>query len=75
MWGCKKHWFMVPKALRDRIWTTYRVGQCDDMNPSRAYLVTAREAVIAVARRENIMPDTDLYDHFLADLGEEETTS
>jgi hypothetical protein len=75
MWGCKKHWFMVPKALRDRIWATYRVGQCDDMNPSRAYLVTAREAVIAVARRENITPDTALYDHFLADLGEEETTS
>jgi hypothetical protein len=73
MWGCKKHWFMVPKPLRDRIWATYRVGQCDDMNPSRAYLETARQAVIAVARREGITPDTLLYDHFLAEAGEEET--
>jgi hypothetical protein len=35
----------------------------------------AQSTIIAVARRENIMPDTVLYDHFLADLGEEETTS
>ena len=23
MWGCKKHWFMLPKHLRDRIWAAY----------------------------------------------------
>jgi hypothetical protein len=22
MWGCKQHWFALPKPLRDRIWAT-----------------------------------------------------
>jgi len=21
MWGCKKHWFKLPKSLRDKIWS------------------------------------------------------
>ena len=44
MWGCRPHWFALPKALRDRIWATYRPGQEDTMTPSRAYL-DAAEAV------------------------------
>lgn len=68
MWGCRKHWFMVPKPVRDRIWRTYRVGQCDDKKPSRAYLEAARDAVIAVAEKEGIAPDTRLYDFFLERL-------
>jgi hypothetical protein len=27
MWGCKAHWFRLPQALRNRIWSTYRPGQ------------------------------------------------
>jgi hypothetical protein len=65
MWGCKKHWFMVPKSIRDRIWRSYRVGQCDDMNPSKEYCEAARDAVIAVAKKEAREPDTRLYDLFL----------
>lgn len=65
MWGCKRHWFMVPKGIRDRIWATYRSGQCDDQSPSREYLLAAREAVVAVAEREGREPDTLLYDRFL----------
>lgn len=65
MWGCRKHWFMVPKLVRDRIWATYRRGQCDDMNPSKEYCLTACEAVIAVAQREGVVPDTAVYDFFL----------
>lgn len=65
MWGCKRHWFMVPREIRNRIWKTYRVGQCDDFNPSRDYLLAAKAAVIAVAEKENIKPDTTLYDYFL----------
>lgn len=65
MWGCKKHWFMVPYAIRQMIWKHYRVGQCDDMNPSKPYLLAARAAVIEVANREGIKPDTLLYDRFL----------
>lgn len=66
MWGCRKHWYMVPKPIRDRIWRTYRVGQCNDMNPPGEYLLAAKDAVVAVARREAIDPDTSLYDYFLA---------
>ena len=65
MWGCAKHWYMVPRPIRDRIWATYRTGQCDDMNPSKSYCEAARAAVIAVAKKEGIAPDTKLYDFFL----------
>ncbi|MDP2346702.1 MAG: hypothetical protein Q8N34_03140 [Gammaproteobacteria bacterium] len=27
MWGCKQHWFILPKELRDLIWETYTPGQ------------------------------------------------
>jgi hypothetical protein len=27
MWGCRAHWFSLPKSLRDRIWNTYMPGQ------------------------------------------------
>lgn len=65
MWGCKKHWFMVPLAIRNRVWAAYRAGQCDDMNPSDDYCRAARDAVIAVAQREGRTPDTKPYDLFL----------
>lgn len=65
MWGCRKHWYMVPKPIRDRIWATYRSGQCDDMNPSDSYCLAARDAVIVVASKEGLTPDTRLYDAFL----------
>jgi hypothetical protein len=64
-WGCREHWFMVPRDIRRRIWATYRPGQCDDMRPTREYLLAARDAVVAVARREGLEPDTKLYDFFL----------
>ena len=41
MWGCKAHWFRLPKRLRDRIWATYRPGQEEDKNPSTEYLLAA----------------------------------
>lgn len=44
MWGCKTHWFKLPKALRDRIWRAYRPGQERDQRPSADYLAAAREA-------------------------------
>lgn len=65
MWGCRKHWFMVPKAIRDRVWATYRPGQENDKRPSVEYLTAARAAVIAVANLEGIEPDTSVYDAFL----------
>lgn len=43
MWGCRTHWFRLPKHLRDKIWSTYRAGQEISMRPSRAYLDAAEE--------------------------------
>lgn len=43
MWGCKKHWFMLPKYLRDKIWETYRIGQEINLTPSLEYLEVAHE--------------------------------
>ncbi len=43
MWGCKEHWFKLPKALRDRVWMTYRPGQEEDLNVSDAYLKVANQ--------------------------------
>ena len=43
MWGCKKHWFRLPKRLRDEIWRTFRPGQEATMTPSPAYLDATRE--------------------------------
>lgn len=43
MWGCKPHWFKIPKRLRDRIWDAYEIGQEVDMTPSGEYLSVAIE--------------------------------
>jgi hypothetical protein len=42
MWGCKDHWFTLPKFLRDRIWATYRPGQEVRKDPSLEYIVAAQ---------------------------------
>jgi hypothetical protein len=40
---CKRHWFMVPKPLRQRVWQTYRAGD---------YLDAAKAAIAAIAAVE-----------------------
>jgi hypothetical protein len=62
MFMCKRHWFSLPQAMRNLIWTTYRRGQCDDMKPSVDYCRAAKLAVTYIAQREGIEPDTHLYD-------------
>jgi hypothetical protein len=49
---CKRHWFRVPKRVRDAVWAHYRPGQCDDMNPSQAWHRAADAAIGFVARAE-----------------------
>ena len=66
---CRKHWFMVPKTLRDAVWRTYRRGQCDDWNPSVEYCDAAQAAVRAVAEKEGLAidpacPELAMYDLF-----------
>ncbi len=42
LWGCKAHWYKLPKQLRDAIWKEYRPGQEIDKKPSVEYLATAQ---------------------------------
>ena len=41
MWGCRAHWFTLPKRLRDAVWLQYVPGQEDRKDPSPAYLEVA----------------------------------
>ncbi|WP_374374417.1 hypothetical protein [Dongia sp.] len=43
LWGCKAHWYALPKPLRDRIWATYRPGQEITKTPSADYVQAAEE--------------------------------
>lgn len=43
MWGCREHWYKLPKHLRDLIWATYRPGQEISKTPSRAYVLVAKK--------------------------------
>lgn len=41
LWGCSRHWYMLPRVLRARIWANYRKGQEIDKKPSAAYIQAA----------------------------------
>lgn len=44
VWGCKPHWYALPRELRDWIWRTYKPGQEVRGTPSTSYLAAARAA-------------------------------
>jgi hypothetical protein len=54
---CRRHWRMVPRALRAAVWATYQSGQerLDGTAPipSVAYLAAATAAIAAVAIQEH----------------------
>ena len=52
MFMCKRHWFMLSKSIRDRVWATYRHGQCDDRRPSEDYCRVAMDALRFIAQKE-----------------------
>lgn len=49
MWGCKRHWYMLPKHLRDKIWKTYVPGQEITKTPHIAYIEAAKEVQAWIA--------------------------
>lgn len=57
MWGCKEHWFKLPKTLRDAIWREYRPGQEKDGTPSDRYLVVAALVQEWIAGRIRVNKD------------------
>lgn len=54
LWGCRTHWFMLPKRLRDLIWITYHPGQEITKTPSDAYIDAAHQVQDWI--RENYPP-------------------
>jgi hypothetical protein len=50
MWGCKRHWFMLPLVLRNKVWAAYRPGQEISKTPSPEYVAVAREVQDWIAR-------------------------
>jgi hypothetical protein len=51
MWGCRAHWYRIPKELRDKVWKAYRPGQEERRDPSRAYMNAAREVHAWIAKQ------------------------
>lgn len=49
LWGCREHWYMLPRELRDRIWRTFRPGQEESKTPSREYVEAARDVQAWIA--------------------------
>lgn len=56
MWGCRQHWFKLPKRLRDQIWATYRPGQEESQTPSRAYVDVALDVQAWIAANHPASP-------------------
>ena len=50
---CRRHWFMVPKPIRDRVWEHYQPGQEDrEVEATEAWHQAADDAINAVAECE-----------------------
>jgi hypothetical protein len=52
MFMCKKHWYMLPKTMRDAVWDEYIPGQEERMDPTGDYLTVATRAVRWLAIKE-----------------------
>jgi len=71
MFMCAAHWYALPWPMRTKIWRTYRPGQEEDKRPSAAYCKAAKQAVCWLAAKEGRVPDTVIYNMFLAAAEEE----
>jgi hypothetical protein len=49
---CKRHWYMVPKELRDRVWAAARRMWADDADGYEKWREVADEAIGLVEQRE-----------------------
>jgi len=49
---CARHWMMVPPSVRREVLKHYRVGQCEDKEPSEAWFTAANAAIGVVAVKE-----------------------
>ena len=61
MWGCRKHWFTLPKPLRDQIWKEYRAGQETTKTPSERYIAAAFLVQLWIAGKIEIRKDGSVH--------------
>lgn len=54
MFMCRRHWYMLPKKLRDSVWETYRPGQEVDKKPTVEYILTTTWCICWVADKEGV---------------------
>lgn len=59
-WGCTRHWFKLPKPLRDRIWRTFDPGQEVAGTPSKDYIAAAREVQAWIKANDEPSPQLQL---------------
>jgi hypothetical protein len=58
VWGCRFHWFKLPKTIRDAIWRAYRPGQEIRKDPSSEYIKAAKAAQDWINQQVNIRGET-----------------
>lgn len=51
-WGCRRHWYALPKRLRTKIWRVFRPGQEVTKTPSADYVAVAREVQDWIAAQQ-----------------------
>lgn len=50
MFMCKRHWYMLPKSMRDEVWVEYALGQENDWSlVTESYLATTQRCIDYVA--------------------------
>jgi hypothetical protein len=55
MFMCRKHWFMLPIAMRNAVWREYQPGQEErKVAPTKAYFRVTDEAENYVAAKEGL---------------------
>jgi hypothetical protein len=65
LWGCKKHWFMLPIDLRNAIWDAYVPGQEITKTPSEKYKNVARKVQLWI--RYNCLDEIGEFSYFDSD--------
>lgn len=53
MFMCRRHWYSLPKNVRDAIWDEYTPGQERSKDPSLRYLAVQQYAICRAAFRPN----------------------
>ncbi len=52
MWGCRAHWYALPKSLRTCIGHAYRAGINAGNHPTMGYVAAHRAALAWIAERD-----------------------